>query len=171
MNLISIGKTLKPHGKDGQLRMTCDDPFDEYLEGFKALFIDLDGSKVPFLIENINFKNHILVKLDEVDSPEEASLYAMKDVYIESSALPKDVLNSISDKQSAGLQGFKIYDQNDRWIGEVYGIIESDLHTLLEVDAGGKQFVLPFHEDILIDIDPESKSMKLEIMDGLLDLN
>ncbi|MGA0232267.1 MAG: hypothetical protein ACO3MB_05280, partial [Saprospiraceae bacterium] len=73
---------MKAHGREGQIRINVEDAFLESLSEARAVFVDIKASRVPFLIEGIEFNNHILLKLDEVDTPEQAQELAQCDLYL-----------------------------------------------------------------------------------------
>lgn len=165
IDLQEIGYTLKAHGRDGQIRIFAEDKFLKDLENARALFIDLDGSHVPFLIESMEFKAHLLIKLEDIDSPEEASKFSQKTVF-----LHRDELNHYVEEKPAfelaALRGFKVYDQNNVYVGNVENIIEQQFQDLLEIKNEENSFFWPLHEDIILELDPEKQFLKLEFVDG-----
>ncbi len=170
MELVSIGRTLKAHGKDGALRIQCDDEFLEDLSKARAVFLDLDGSRVPFLISNFEIKNHILIYLDEVVTPEDASLYSLKDLYLERSELSASSLEAVQAEDHGMLLQFRVYDGNDNYMGTITEFIENPQQLLIRVSGPEHEFLCPLHDELILGIEEESMILKMSIPDGLVDL-
>lgn len=171
MELFHIGRILKAHGKDGYLRIQCEDNAVDVLPELRAIFIDIDGSKVPFLIEDFQIKNHFLIKLDEVDSPEEASEHSLRDIYIDMEEVEDKSLFASQDEMNSELIGFDVYNQEDKFIGTVSDFIDNEFQQLLSVESKGRSFLIPFHEDLLLKFEADRKRIYLEIPEGLTDLD
>jgi len=168
VELTRIGHTLKPHGKEGLIRLRVEDEFIEDLELSNALFIDLEGSKVPFLIDDLQFKNHILVKLSEVEDPQNASKFSSKSIFIENkfvSEKANDLEASVND-----LLAFKVYDSGKQYVGAISNIIEHPHQIVLEINTPEKAFLMPFHPDLVLDINQAAGSIEMEIPDGIQDV-
>lgn len=166
--LTHIGHTLKPQGREGLLRLRVADDYIEDLQNVNAIFLDLDGSRVPFLYTDLQIKNHLLIKLDEVDDPQEASKYSSKALYIET----KFVSEKESDEETSvdNLIGFKVYDGSEDYIGAINGIVHNPHQILLEINTPEKLFLMPFHPDLVLDINLAAGTIQLEIIDGMADL-
>nr|HQU60245.1 hypothetical protein [Saprospiraceae bacterium] len=69
---ISVGKTGKTHGIDGELKFFIEDAFlDDFLDA-PAVFLTVAGKQVPFFIESVRGESNLIIKLEEVDSREAA---------------------------------------------------------------------------------------------------
>jgi 16S rRNA processing protein RimM len=76
MELIAYGKVVKPHGLSGEVKVL---PFSGEFSSFKNfinLYISLEKNNPPkFIISRSrNQKNYIIVKLEGIDSIDDASL-------------------------------------------------------------------------------------------------
>ena len=168
VELVKIGHTLKPHGKEGLVRLRVGDDYLEDLANANALFIDLDGSKVPFLINDLHFKNHILVKLDEVEDPQNASNYSSRAIFIESKFVSEKEENLEASVED--LLGYKVYNSEKEYIGAVSNVIQNPHQILIEVNTPEKAFLMPFHPDLVLDINQAAGSIEMEIPDGIQDI-
>lgn len=168
VELVRIGHTLKPHGKEGLIRLRVEDDFVEDLSSANALFIDLDGSKVPFLINDLQFKNHILVKLDEVEDPQNASDYSSRAIFIESKFVSEKEENLEASVED--LLAFKVYNADKEYIGAISNIIQNPHQILIEINTPEKAFLMPFHPDLVLDLDPAAGSLEMEIPEGIMDI-
>lgn len=170
IDLTQIGLTLKPHGKDGQLRVHVEDPFLEDFASARAVFIDLNGSPVPFLVEHIEFKNHILVKLEELDSPEEAQPMTQCGLYLEKEELSEASLNHETESEWAWLVGYRVFQQEGIYVGSICSVSEGDFQTLVEIENDQSRFLWPYHPDFIIELNKEMKSLKIELLEGFTEL-
>lgn len=134
----------------------------------KAVFINLDGSKVPFLIESASDEKGIILKLDEVDSPEAATALLNKELYLEVSEVSQDT--KLSQAAVHPLTSYFIYDQNDKQIAIIEELIEYPDQLLAQISYAGGTHLIPIHEELIIELNEEQKILKLEIVEGLLDL-
>ncbi|MBT8234117.1 MAG: 16S rRNA processing protein RimM [Saprospiraceae bacterium] len=168
IDLVSIGYTGKPYGKDGQLKLRVEDKYIDDLLKSNAVFINLDGSKVPFIHSKISVGSHILIQLDDIDNPQAASELVSKEILIESkfiSAQPESEEASVND-----FIGFKVYNQDKDYVGTISDVIQNPHQVLLEINTVETTFLMPFHSDLVIDVDPMAGNIFLEIVDGLTSL-
>lgn len=168
VSLTHIGHTLKPQGKEGLIRLRIEEEYIEDLQSANAIFLDLDGSRVPFLYSDLQIKNHLLVKLDEVDDPQEASKYTSKLVFIETQFVSEKEEDESDFVEK--LIGYKVYNSNDIYVGAINGLVRNPHQILLEINTPEKLFLMPFHSDLVIDINEASGTIKMEIIAGIEDL-
>jgi len=165
ITLRAIGHSLKAHGKDGFLKLSVHDQYIEDLLKARALFIDMDGSDVPFLIKEIKESNHIFVKLDEIEDPQQASQLSSKEIYLHT-----DEITNLSDEvadQESELLNFKVLDQNEVYKGLIINVIENPHQILVEVKNDDKSFMMPLHENLIIQLNPDQQTIQVDIPEGL----
>lgn len=165
IKLKAIGHSLKAHGKDGFIKLSVHDAFVKDILGAKALFIDMDGSRVPFMIKEIKENNQVFVKLDEIEDPQQASQLSSKEIYLHVDEISLD--NEDHLPQESELLNFKVTDQNGIAKGQIINVIENPHQILVEVQGDEKVFMMPLHENLIIDLNPKQKSIQVEIPEGL----
>jgi len=168
LELIHVGHSAKSRGINGNFKARIDKRFIADVLKARALFINLDGSKVPFLIESAVDKGDVILKLDEVDSPEAVSQYLSKELYLEAREVSED--NQSDKAQENPLLGYTLIDQSSKEIGIIAALLEYPDQLLAKVDYQGKEVLIPIHEDLIIELDNSNKVLQLEIVEGLLDL-
>lgn len=166
INLVSIGHTRKAHGKDGFIKLTVDDNFVEELLAARAVFIDLDGSKVPFILESAKETHEIFVKLEGINDPEDATKLASKEIYLHEDEAPKGIASSNTSNDSE-LLNFTVLNQEGVNKGLIVSIIENPHQLLAEIKNKGGSFMAPIHEDLIIELNEANKTIQLEISEGL----
>lgn len=152
-----MGFVLKPHGFNGKLRIAIEDE-DYDPAGF--LLISVNDKFVPFAIEEFNEKA-ALVKLHGIDTLERAEELA-----------GHSILELAADGQDEpqGLEGYTITDRNSGQTFDVTGISYLPNNTLIEFRNGYKDSLIPLHEDLIVEIDHENRTILADFPDGILDL-
>jgi len=167
LEFVEIGFTQKPKGVDGWLKINIKNQYLPDLKKARALFIDLNGSKVPFLIEKLSLDGQQKIKLDEINNPQEASLLCNMTAFMDK----KEVSYVVeAEKDLLPIVGFKVLDQDDNERGIIETLKSYPNQVLAEIKNEKATFLLPIHENIIIDINPDSKVIKLEIVEGIEDL-
>src|SRR5687768_17419405 len=86
MNIDScykIGFIMKPHGLKGQVTISLDADAPEDFSDIEILFVETRERLLPYFIEAISVRgNKAFLKLEEVDSPEEAQRISKSAIYL-----------------------------------------------------------------------------------------
>lgn len=170
-SIIKIGQFIKPHGIKGEITATLD--YDLELEALKCIITDIESIFVPFFIESVRPKSSetIIIKIDSIDSDTAAKKICGKDYY----ALKDDVeIASTLDEYGGFISdfiGFALKDTSDSTIGEITGYDDSTENVLFKVSLpDGKTIFVPVADDLIVQINPESHFMVMQLPEGLLDL-
>lgn len=168
---ISIGKIIKPHGYKGDVTLRIDSEFIDILNASDHLFLELNSMNVPFFVDSFSSKNngHFRVKFEDVNSEEESKRLSAKEIFHKIELINE--LNPNHDIMSE-FDGFKVFDEEHGLIGQVEQLADYNGSSMFEiVDAFGQEIMIPFHEDFVISIDPKKKEIKLNLPEGLINLN
>ncbi len=170
-DIIEVGYVSKTHGLSGNLEVVITvDWLDEL--GVDFIFIDIDGCYIPFRIAEERTKNSgRLLKLDNVDTKEEAERLIGATVYLSAEDVDEDTL---AEAEGVDYEGYTIYDAS----GEKVGVIdyvdydtENVLFCLDTTDSAGFQIMIPAVDDFIVEIDDDKQTIVMDIPDGLLELN
>jgi len=171
-DILPIGKLIKPHGLRGELSFEfTTDIFDEIEAPY--FICEIECIFVPFFIESYRFKNKNsgLVKFEGVDSDSDAKELSKVNIYLERTLLPA----GFSDEDLKGIDfytGYQITDQNGKIIGEIISIDDSTENILFNVQSGsGGEILIPASDDYILEVDDDGKIIRMDIPEGLLDLN
>ena len=137
---FSPGFVLRPHGIKGSILIGLKVEDSMAYSELGAIFIEIRHNLVPYLIENISIKgNKAFVKLEGVDTPEQAEELKNKAVWIPLEQMPE------ADKYSPErLIGFKVVDVNAGLIGTLDQIIGVNSKKYLALSMiKGKKFLYP----------------------------
>ncbi len=168
IDLISVGRVGGKHGVDGSLRLLIDEGV-QILPDIQFLFIDREGSKVPYGIEIGKLAKDEIIKLEEFNSPEALDAVMGHEVFIERGFYKS---HEYVDQEVYGyLVGYSCLDLDGREIGEVKSILVLPQQEVAEVSHGEENFLLPLNDSLIKEIDVEEKKVMIEIPEGLIDLN
>lgn len=167
--LIPIGKTGKTHGVTGALKIFVD---DRYLEDFllaELVFVETEGKQVPFFIEDIFEANDLLVKFEDLDSPEQANRYSGKPVFMRLS----DLRANASDEEEPGDQyerylGYMLCDVRSGPIAPIEEVMELPQQYLAALQYQGRPILIPLHPSLIKRVDKEKREIWLDLPEGIV---
>lgn len=174
-DLTAVGKFQRTHALKGELNMILDiDP--EFLEGgVNPMIVEMDGCFIPFYAGSIRTKgvSSYLVKIDRIDSEEQARQFVNKTIFVLRSELKEYMLeNDEVLIDNAEWDGFDVYDKELGELGTLKRIDDSTVNVLLVIDTpAGDELYVPFVEEFIDEVDPEKKTIILNIPEGLVDIN
>lgn len=166
IELIQIGHSRKAKGIEGSFRVHVEDSYVEDLKKARALFVSLDGSEVPFIIESVSDQKSILLKLEGIDNPEDVQPLLGNEIFLHT--------DEVSEKE--GLQahhpltGYNVIDQDDQVIGRIEELLEYPDQLLAKILIEQKEVLLPIHEDLILQLNEDEQWIQISIAEGLLNL-
>lgn len=170
--VVNIGKFQKTHALKGELNMISEINSDYFSTG-KPLIVEVDGILVPFYIESDRPKGAttFLIKLQGINSEEEAREFVNKEVYALNSDIEEYLQEDFVDEFD--LYDYKVIDiLNGNEIGKVVGIEDSTSNEILIVEGEeDEELYIPFNEELIEEINEEEKIIKMKLPEGLLDIN
>lgn len=174
-DITPIGKFQKTHALKGELNTILDIDHCFLLEG-NSLIVEIDGIYVPFFTTGVRPKgsSSFLIKLDGIENEEEAHTFVNKTIYASKSQLAPFLNvdeNDFTDSDES--IGYKIVDD---YSGNVIGTIEEiddTTNNLLFIVAteDGEELYIPAAEEFIFETDDDSRTIRMRLPDGLLDLN
>lgn len=164
-----IGRITKTHGLKGEVVFAFTDPiFDD--TDCNYLICEVEGILVPFFIEEYRFKNDsvALVKFDGIDSIEQAQPILGSAVYFEKKYVNMDEQDEVS---LSYFIGFGITGTDEGPIGTIVDIDDNTDNWLFVVErSDGSECLIPAHDEFIINIDHNNKTIEMNLPAGLLDL-
>ena len=158
-----IAQVLKSNGRDGELLMSFTGIAPEDIDLEEPVFIEFDGLPVPFYFESFSQRGNsrALVRLtgvhDLTDADELAGslLYAEDDLY---------------EDEEEDLTGWTVLNEDGEKVGVVSAHEDIPGNPCIWVETGHGESLLPLREELLLDVDEEKQTLRMEIPEGLLDL-
>lgn len=164
-DFVYFGKFLKPHGTKGEIGLQG----DKFVLGDDCDFVacDIDGILVPFFFEYCRTKNNdaVILKIERVDSADEARYLTNRDVYI-----PREWVESEDNLSWNYFRGFTAIDEVAGVLGEIIDTDESTINTLFVIERDGEEILVPAREEFVAGMDHENRTITFSLPDGLVEL-
>lgn len=168
MDRVTIGKISRVRGVKGEMVVVplTDDP--RRFCKLQKVIISKEESTNEFLVERAReFKRKVLLKLKQVESPEEAKKLVGGFIEIE-----KDQMVELPEERYFifDIIGLQVLTTKGQRIGKVKEVISLPTNDLYLVEGDKKQYDIPAIKKVVKRIDLEKKEMIIEPIEGLLDL-
>ncbi len=165
-----VGRIVKSFGYKGTLILFFDKDQAQTYRVLPSIFVDIEGELVPFFLEDFQVRDDqtALVKFDDIASDDQAKKLVNGDLYLPLGTLPvQDRSLSFQSK----IEGYKVFDQQQGYIGIVQELLPLKKQDLLKVIHLEKEILIPAVEEYIVSIDNRRKEIHLDLPEGLLDLN
>ena len=158
-----IGQVLKSNGRDGELLVsfTGIDPEDIDLE--EPVFVEFDGLPVPFYFESFQQRgtSRALVRLTGVHNLTDADELAGRAVYAG---------DGVYEDEEEDLTGWTVLDADGTRVGTVSAHEDIPGNPCIWVETGHGEALIPLREELVLEVDEEKETLRMEIPEGLLNL-
>ncbi len=162
---LEVGKIVGTHGIRGELRVDpwCDSP--EFLASFKTLYFDNGGEKLS--VKSRPHKNITLIKINGVDTIEDAQLLRGKILYIDrdDAKLPEG-RNFVQD-----LIGCRVVDADDNSVeyGTLSDVFKTGANDVYTVKSGEREYLIPAIDEVVVEKNVADGVILIRPMKGLFD--
>ncbi len=165
MNTEEIGYISKTHGLKGHVILRLNELVN-IDENIKSIFLDLNGSQVPYFIEECRPNNTgYIIKLETIDVVETSKKLIGKKAF----ALPDFILDE--DESLKEFIGYAIIDSKLGNIGNIADVDEKTDNAIIKViHPSGVEIILPFNDDFIIEIDDDLKTIEFNAPEGLIEM-
>lgn len=166
---FALGKITKTHALKGEVIIYLDVDAPEDYADLEAVFLEVKGQLVPYVIEHINIRGKkSIVKFEEFNKIEEAEAIVNADAYLPLSALPKLKGNQFYYHEVIGYN--LINTESGENLGILKAIYESTGQDLFAVEIDGKEALIPVADEFIKKVNHEEKTIELLLPNGLLDI-
>jgi len=165
-DFIEIGILQKSYGISGHAKARFDLDLSELPP---YIFLQIDGSLVPFGVEEVDIPKS-LVKLEWLNNPETMDKLVPSSVFL----ARNDMIHALQKSENVLLSALKKYtltDKDDNKVGVIKQIEEYPSQLMLVIERKEEEHLLPFHEDLILEMDHFSKVVKYDLPAGILDIN
>lgn len=164
MNSILIGKIVNIHGIKGEVKVYPYTDDMENLTKLKSVYFDKAMTK-KYKVKLCRIqKNMLIVKLEGINSVEEAEKLRDTDIYI-----PKEEIEEEDTFYIEDLIGMDVLEENENKIGVITYVFNTGANDVYEVETLDKQRIyLPAIKQVIKSVDVKNKKMYVEIMEGLI---
>ena len=165
-----VGKIVKKFSFKGLLLAKIDTDNPEELINLKLIFIELNGTLVPFFIEKIAFhKSELLrIQFEDVYTEQGAEELIGCNLYLPLSQLPKLKGDKFYYHE---VIGFQVIDVKHGQVGFIDSVNDQTAQALFEIiGVEGKEILIPIIDEFIVSINRKAKIIKVKTPNGLLDL-
>jgi 16S rRNA processing protein RimM len=166
--LTEIGTIQRTHGVNGELQVNWINNFDPEEHNLESVFLSMDGLPVPFFIQSIRSKGNesSLITLDGIDTVIKAQDLITQKVFAEIKRVEPDSELYLDD-----LAGFTIVTTLGVQVGIVKQLDDFSGNLVFQVINGaGNEVLIPASPDFILEIDEDTKTLVMDIPEGLSDL-
>lgn len=166
---LRIGVIANTHGIKGEAKVfpTTDEP--KRFSKIKKVYLVKNGTETESKIVTARyFKNLVICKFEGIDTPEAMRLYKTADIFVDrKDATPlKEGEHYIAD-----LIGLNVLTEEGEPLGIVENIFPTGANQVMEVKRlDRKNLLIPYIKQFIIEVDLEMRTIKVRLIDGLLDL-
>ena len=144
MNLLEIGKILRPHGIKGAVKVEC--YVEEHFSKFSEVMITNKLAKAKVKnVQNLN-KDFYIVTLDVIPDVDTAEKFRNQSIYID-----RDLYSEFKEKlYMSDLINKPVINEKGEQIGYMVDYDDYGASVVLTIKAGFASYQIPYVEDIII---------------------
>lgn len=167
MEYIEIGQIVNTNGLKGVVKVN---PFTDDISKFEELkyvYIQLKSELKKVKIEQVRYnKNQVLLKLEGIDSIEEAEKY--RNFYLKTEKESQEDLGE-DTYYIVDLIGLDVYSDKNEYLGKIEDVFPTGSNDVYVVkDNLGKQILIPAIADVVKEVDLKNKKMIINLIPGLV---
>lgn len=166
---ILLGRIKGIHGREGTVAVKLEKSFTEKIPEMEWVFLEIEGKQVPFFISESEYKGGeiLRIRFEDYDTFEKISEFTGCRVFEDSG-----VRQAGKTDNRINIVGYRVRLQDGTLAGTVTELIENPQQWLVKIETEeGKELLSPFHEDLILNIDGKSKTIYMDLPEGLTEIN
>lgn len=164
-----IGFIRKTHGVRGELVLEYEPEFEDSVAEAHTFFLEIDGLLVPFFVAvgGLRFRssNTALVIFDWIENENHARELAGTAVYL----FIHDIIENEEEQPASQLLNFQLLDEDGQEVGIITAVNDYSGNMVFTLNSHGREILVPYHDELLLDLDNDKKIIQLRVPEGLLD--
>lgn len=170
--MIKIGFTKKTHGLNGGIKIHIEQRYLEDFMNVDHVFIEINGTKVPYFIEDVRAGNELIVQLEEINDVNAAKLMTSKEIFLKSEQIltPQERTLKVKGEEYFDIEGFLVANPDGTQIGEITELMQMPGQMMATVKTLNGEKFIPLNEHFVVLIDRQKKLVVVDLPEGLLDL-
>lgn len=169
-DLFRVGVIANTHGVKGEVKVfpTTDEP--ERFKKLKSVILDAKREKVDLEIQSVRFfKNLVIVKFKGIDNINDIEKYKGCDLLVtRENATPLGE----GEYYIADLIDMKVVDEGEKELGVLFDVMQTGANDVfvVKLNDSDKELLLPNIPSCVLDVNMESRIIKVHVLDGLMDM-
>ncbi|MBN2521429.1 MAG: hypothetical protein JXB17_13025 [Bacteroidales bacterium] len=164
-----LGTLSKTFGKEGQMLLKFNPDYSEALKKTELVLIEINNKPVPFFISEIQMRNNnsAIVKFHNYFNTQIVEEFVGCKVYFK-------LYNNTFPRETAltfDLKGYTLFDVKSGKIGIINELIKYPNNILIQIFKDNAEILVPFSDELVIDVNKLKKTITINIPEGLLGLN
>lgn len=163
---LAVGQLRRPHGVGGEMQMALYTDFPERLQAGTQVFLGERHTPVTVRSQRMH-RSVMLIAFEEYPDRTAVEVLRNQVVYIQSEALPELPEGEFYQHELLGLQ---VETDQGRRLGVIEEILETGANDVLLVRGDEEEeYLLPFIDDVVLEIDLEKDTMLVHLLPGLIE--
>ncbi len=172
--LFLVGRVMRAHGVQGEMKVLPETDDPERFEDFETLYIGPSAEQTqPHDVQTVRFqqtKKHglvVLVRLEGIDTPEDADALRRALVFA-----PEDALPPLDEDEFFlhDLEGFTVLTEDGEEIGVVKEVLEMPAQFIFVVARPNRpDALIPHVAEFVLDLDLDAERLTVRPIEGLLE--
>jgi 16S rRNA processing protein RimM len=171
---VTIGRTRKAHGLSGELKVFIE---ERYLEDFmknERIFLEVKGVKIPYFIASVRGGGEMILKLEEVDNRDTATLLQAREVMLREQDILPDHSREYEVEEEEGLEyehlaGYTLIDETLGEVGVIDEVLEMPQQEMAFLKYKKREVLVPLNAQFILSVDEPNRRVHMDLPDGLLD--
>ena len=165
---VEVGQIVNTHGIKGEIKVKSNSDFTETrFQPGENLIVKHNNEDLQYTVSSYRIhKVFHMLKFEGINNIND--IEHLKGDYLYQVRDHEDIELDDHEYYYSDIIGCTVFDDTDTPIGRVINIFETGANDVWVV-KGDKEYLIPYIEDVVKDIDVEGKSIKITPMEGLLD--
>lgn len=166
---INIGKILKPRGVRGEVKVLPLTDIPERFDQLDEVYVEMtaDETRILMIEEVKSYKGCVYLRFQGLDSVEAVEVLRGKYLQVDRTQSPELPENEFYHFE---IIGAVVYTDDNRYLGTVSDILETGAHDIFIVQGVDREYLIPFHPNLVTHIDRKAARITVHPFEGLLDL-
>ena len=171
---VAAGRVSKTFGLNGELVISLYDTFT-YENNGEPVYFQLEGIWTPLFFASLRRRGQskAVVVFDDMETEFRASELVGKEFF--GRLDPKEQRKKENKEKDEELYledliGYAVRLAGQKESGQITGFIENEFNPLFEITWNDSELLIPAADDFIVRIDEKSRTIEMELPEGLLDL-
>ncbi len=166
---LAVGQISRPHGVRGELRVKILTDYPERLGQHACFYLAHPASPDAvqrYPVEKLrHHKGVLLLKLDGCEDRNTAD--ELRGMLVQ---IPVEKAVPLEEGEYYHFQpiGVRVETESGEWLGQIVELIETQANDVYVVHGPGGELLLPAVDDVVLELDLESKRMVVRLLPGML---
>lgn len=166
---LVVGRVLRPHGIRGEVRVEIITDYPERLDQHAYFYLaspDLPGAVQRYAVEKLRqHRDALLLKLGGCDDRNAAD--GLRGMLVQ---IPIEAAVPLEEGEYYDFQliGMRVETESGEWLGQVVEVLATGANDVYVVRGPWGELLLPAVDDVVLELDVESKRMVVHLLPGML---